>query len=213
MFYAIDADGNRIEPKPKSRAYCPICQAEVTAKCGELKEWHWSHLSLSDCDTWSEGQTKWHRNWKEHWPKECQEVVIGRHRADVKSPNGIVVEFQHSNLSLADVREREDFYGKMIWVFDITDHYEDDKFQFFVKHSPKGTYYTFRWKNAKKFMLSTTKPAFLDYQSDKLFLVKKCYKNEGRSGVRGWGMLVDKADLIKQCGGNLAATIEDMFSV
>ena len=49
------------------------------------------------------------------FPDDWQEVTIGNHRADVKTPHG-VIEFQASSISSAEVQEREAFYGKMIWV-------------------------------------------------------------------------------------------------
>jgi hypothetical protein len=41
-----------------------------------------------------------------------------RHIADVKAPHGLVVEFQHSPLSLEEISAREKFYGNMIWIVD-----------------------------------------------------------------------------------------------
>ena len=40
---------------------------------------------------------------------------MGNHRADVKTPRG-VIEFQASSIGSTEVQEREEFYGKMIWV-------------------------------------------------------------------------------------------------
>jgi hypothetical protein len=40
------------------------------------------------------------------------------HRADVKTPTGIVLEFQHSNMTDAERLSREAFYGDMIWILD-----------------------------------------------------------------------------------------------
>jgi len=89
----------------------------VIAKCGDLVVHHWAHRA-ADCDPWSEPETPWHREWKSHAPQHRQEVVIGRHRADVVAPNGVVVEIQHSNIAGGEVRERERFYKRMLWIFD-----------------------------------------------------------------------------------------------
>lgn len=40
------------------------------------------------------------------------------HRADIKTPK-LVIELQHSLISAAMIREREAFYGDMIWLFDL----------------------------------------------------------------------------------------------
>jgi hypothetical protein len=42
------------------------------------------------------------------------------HRADIVGNRGVVVELQHSLISNEDVRAREAFYGKMVWLFDAT---------------------------------------------------------------------------------------------
>ncbi|MGI4796978.1 MAG: hypothetical protein ACRYG8_23585 [Janthinobacterium lividum] len=40
------------------------------------------------------------------------------HRADVKTPTGVVVEFQHSAMTDAERQAREAFYGNLVWVID-----------------------------------------------------------------------------------------------
>lgn len=114
MQFAFDRNKKRVLPSPKAKAVCPVCGAPVIAKCGEIVTWHWSHLT-KDCDPWYEPESAWHRHWKERFPEDWREVVIGKHRADIKTPRG-VVEFQASPISSSDVQERESFYGKMIWV-------------------------------------------------------------------------------------------------
>ena len=37
-------------------------------------------------------------------------------RADVKTPDGLVVEMQNSPIRPQEVRSREDFYGKIVWI-------------------------------------------------------------------------------------------------
>lgn len=77
--------------------------------------WHWAHKSLIDCDPWYEPESQWHVDWKMLFPADCQEVVVGRHRADVKTARG-VIEFQRSHISMAEISEREEFYGDMVWI-------------------------------------------------------------------------------------------------
>lgn len=40
------------------------------------------------------------------------------HRADIKSPTGIVIEIQHSPMTDAERQSREAFYGNLVWVID-----------------------------------------------------------------------------------------------
>lgn len=102
--------------KPGARGECPCCGGELIAKCGEIVSWHWAHIN-ADCDPWSEPETDWHIMWKNCFPVECQEVVVGNHRADVLLGDH-TIEFQHSPISANEIREREDHYARLTWVID-----------------------------------------------------------------------------------------------
>jgi competence protein CoiA len=120
MKFAI-VDGLRCEAQPKLRGECSVCNADVVAKCGVQRIWHWAHVSTSNCDHWWEPETQWHRNWKSEFPEQLQEVrqasLDGEvHIADVKTEDGIVLEFQHSSISLKERISRENFYRQMVWV-------------------------------------------------------------------------------------------------
>jgi hypothetical protein len=85
--------------------------------------WHWSHYRKADCDHWWENETPWHRDWKNRFPVDWQEVIHyadngEKHIADVKTPNGSILEFQHSRISPDERRSREAFYKNLIWVVD-----------------------------------------------------------------------------------------------
>ena len=121
MQFGYDEDKNRIRPSYSGqRATCPLCEGTMVAKCGEIYVWHWQHHFDSNCDPWKEHETEWHREWKAKFPDSWQEVIIesygGKHIADIKTPNGIVIEFQNSSISPSTIRIREEFYEKMIWV-------------------------------------------------------------------------------------------------
>lgn len=119
-------DGTRVEAYPNLKGQCPRCGGEMIAKCGRVKVWHWSHKGQPPCDPWWESETEWHREWKRKFPLECQEIVAHdlatgeMHIADVKTPKGLVIEFQHSPISPEEIRAREAFYGEMIWIVDGT---------------------------------------------------------------------------------------------
>jgi hypothetical protein len=114
MQFALNQSKQRIKPAPKAIGFCPSCGSSLIPKCGQILCWHWSHKTL-DCDPWYEPESEWHRNWKSLFPDDWQEVTMSNHRADVKTPHG-VIEFQASSISSTEVQEREEFYGKMIWV-------------------------------------------------------------------------------------------------
>jgi competence protein CoiA len=113
----------RVEASLGARGVCPLCGSEMIAKCGPRVMHHWAHHRPKDCDPWWENETQWHRDWKNLFPLENREVShIAKdgeiHRADVKTPSGIVVELQHSTMTDTERQSRETFYGNMVWVLD-----------------------------------------------------------------------------------------------
>jgi len=123
MRFALIND-EKTAPQPKLHGHCPHCGEEVISKCGKVKVWHWAHKSREVCDPWWENETEWHRAWKDNFPKEWQEISAldsetgETHIADVKTPHGMVVEFQHSVMPIKEMAARERFYGNMIWIVD-----------------------------------------------------------------------------------------------
>lgn len=116
-------DGESTEPFPKGRGKCPICDSELGAKCGSRVMHHWAHIHQRNCDPWWENETPWHREWKNLYHISCREVshtaIDGEiHRADVKTPSGIIIEFQHSALNDEERIAREKFYDNLVWVLD-----------------------------------------------------------------------------------------------
>lgn len=126
MKYAM-VNGQRQEAHPDLKdkgGKCPGCGRPVIARTGEKNIWHWAHKGRRDCDPWWENETEWHRAWKGKFPADWQEFrqedENGEwHIADVKTHEGWVIEFQHSNLNPDERRARDTFYQpKLIWVVD-----------------------------------------------------------------------------------------------
>ena len=63
MIWAIK-DNVRIRAEPNITANCDVCGKEVISKCGNIKVWHFAHKVSADCDSWSEEETQWHKDWK-----------------------------------------------------------------------------------------------------------------------------------------------------
>lgn len=129
-FATVNAE--RTEAVKGARGACPSCESEVIAKCGTKRINHWAHKGERDCDPWWENETEWHRQWKELFPSSWQEVVQPaangeKHRADVKTENGWVLEFQHSYLAPEERESRNSFYGKLIWIINATRRKTDPK--------------------------------------------------------------------------------------
>lgn len=124
MLIALVND-QRTPASPQLKGLCPGCREPVTARCGQLRTWHWAHVSKKECDSWWE-ETEWHRHWKSQFPLEWQEVIQfdpqsgEKHIADVRTKYGLVVEFQHSPLDEQERLMREAFYKNMIWIVDLS---------------------------------------------------------------------------------------------
>lgn len=131
MKFAL-VNGGKVEASKGAKGQCPSCGSELIAKCGELKVNHWAHKGNRNCDPWWENETEWHRSWKNNFPIEWQEVVHfdesgEKHIADVKTPNGWTLEFQHSFLNPEERHSRNIFYQKLVWVVDGTRRKTDKK--------------------------------------------------------------------------------------
>lgn len=194
MKFAIK-NGERIEAIPNNIGICPICKSEVISKCGDINIWHWSHKNMDDCDSWSSGETLWHREWKNNFPEKNQEVTIKgtlfspkSHRADVKLDNGLVIEFQSSPITSEEITERESFYGDMIWVIKLSKN----------NHiRTTGTYgnnsYSFRWLYPRKSFWYSNRPVYVDIGNE-VILLKKVHHN---IPCGGWGIIIKKESFIK----------------
>jgi len=125
MMYA-NINNGREKPKQTGQcAVCPGCGGEVISKCGEFKIWHWAHKYLVDCNWLRESETEWHRNWKlliEKNGGSVEDTSFSKYPVDGLIGN-IVFEFQHSQISVQEIRERINRAinnGKQIvWVFDF----------------------------------------------------------------------------------------------
>jgi len=212
MKYAL-IDGKKSEPNPRKKGICSFCGSQVIAKCGKYKIWHWAHKSTKDCDSWWEIETDWHRNWKNHFPIEYQEVIHidektgERHIADVKTQNNMVIEFQNSNIHLNEIASRESFYKKMIWIINGNRSDTLDHANFNIS---LNTGYTIESKNPliiKLTWYSTSKifekwsesrmPVFFDFSREEIFWLKSFDKKSKEVIVR----IVSKNEIIEKNGG------------
>lgn len=104
----------------------------------------------------------------------------------------MVIELQHSSISLPDVLKREAFYKNMVWLIDVGSRTEN--FRFRDKISDNGTYYwSFKWKWCPSVWKSSNKVIYLDFCNTKIFQVWKLHDN-------GWGagVWINKEDFIKR---------------
>jgi len=202
---------SRVKATPKKKATCPICKGELVSKCGDVMQWHWAHKSKEDCDSWYEPESNWHRNWKDLFPEECQEVTVGKHRADIKFPSGFVIELQNSSISSGDICNREEFYGEnMIWILNgktlakglnlrkkeliQTDKQIGLNGEIVKSIGRVKQIVTFRWKSPPKSWWSAKRNIYIDL-GDNIFKIKKIHHN---IPCGGWGELMDDMEFISR---------------
>ncbi len=137
MLKAIDENNKRISPEKGKLGFCQLCRQRVRAYCGEINIHHWRHIEIQNCDSWNDGETEWHREWKNEFPDDWQEVIIEKdfekHIADIKTPNNLVLELQNSSISSTTIKIREKFYGKMIWLINANEFKENFRINSQVK--------------------------------------------------------------------------------
>lgn len=216
MRYASQ-EGNIVEAKPGIiNCVCQICNQQVIPKCGTIKVWHFAHVASEDCDSFSEPETEWHLAWKARFPKEYQEVVINNHRADVKLPSGLVVEFQNSPINSEDIIDRESFYGPMLWVLNgdslakgfkvrtpkqsfcckskIKDHFCQSCGSI-CKEELVTSHKNFRWYHPPKSWFSSERTIWIDLNNGTLFKIERLYSNVP---CGGWGYIVSVKDFVEK---------------
>jgi len=197
LLIAIDENDNRVRAIPGRAGRCPVCDTEVIPKCGAIKPWHWAHRTLDTCDTWSEGETDWHLGWKQFVADinpNCVERTITeggkRHRADIDVPRFGVIEIQHSSISAAEIIERENFYGRMIWIFDARDAWRKDRLELCTPIRSGGYRgFTFRWKRGRKTLKYVRRPLWLDLGTTMLRV------DDIDETCSGCGHIVEKDDM------------------
>lgn len=193
MLYAKTFDGTTIKATrelkgQKIKVFCPFCdplnERPLIIKLGEEKRPHFAHPKGAECDSWSSGkETDWHIGWKELVDKKYCEVTIEkngeRHRADIKNKNNLVIELQHSNIDKSNRMDRELFYGDMVWLFDATYLYKNFCLGLACKLKSDVVFYEYTWKWARKWILNTEKPLFLDMGDDLIFYIPNNSFKEG----------------------------------
>ena len=172
------------------------------AACGEILEWHWKHVN-AECDPWSEPESEWHLGWKERFPSEYQEVVVGPHRADVKGPKA-VLEIQKSGIAPEMIREREEFYGEMLWMLKGSDFHE----RFDTNYIGNGMY-EFVWRTPRKTWGVAERRVLIDF--GEIFEIKTI--NTQQTPWQGRGRFVSGVSLYEAVCGKGAPLVEHQWYV
>jgi len=187
MRWAIDESGTTVPPVRGLRGRCPGCGGEmvpVTTSSGAFMD-HWRHLSLEECiESNREPETELHRYWKSFAPVECREKVVRRDgrvkRADIKPrTRGSVIEVQHSPLTLAEVSDRDQFYGPgLVWLWDA------DGRRFEASRVPGADFngypeWRFKMRERLRQAFDTIRTSVIDLGDDLARLIRYPYDDAG----------------------------------
>jgi competence protein CoiA len=127
MKTALTSENRKIKATPDSIGFCQECKKQMIPKCGTKKKWHWSHYANASHELKEDDENDWHLEWQDvvgnslgwdYVEVQMDNASADLHYADVQLPNGLVIEFQHSHISIETIRAREDFYKNMIWILD-----------------------------------------------------------------------------------------------
>jgi competence protein CoiA len=187
MLYALNGEGEKVPAMPRGRAFCPVCGSGVIAKCGSKVARHWAHKHSSACDLWSE-ETAWHVAWKSIIRKDRCEVVLRHggvtHRADIVGNRNTVIELQHSSISPDEIRARERFYGKMVWVFDAAGFFGN------MVLAPIDDYVVIAWYYPRTALLLARKPVYLHLPCGNILKLEHTYPKRRGEPLRAWGRIM-----------------------
>lgn len=131
----------------------------VVGKKGEKVIWHYAHTKGTECRASREMGT-WHHWWQDRVEDDCLEIRMNRdgklHIADMQNGDNTVVEFQKSVISPEIIKEREDFYGDMIWIFCCTELVTKVV-------STSGRFMKLKVTQGSRYFLTAKKRSFLDF--------------------------------------------------
>jgi hypothetical protein len=189
-------EGKLARAEPGCRGLCPECKTGVYARMPAFAIRHWAHFPLPEGETRdcargdAGGMTAWHYAWQnERNDLDLIEVSRDNHRADVVNTDGVVIEFQHSPISPEDVKDREQFWRKGIWVIDGTPH-EDGSIRVELSRlpdqKPDDPYCSFRWSRAPQVLYTAKWPVWIDTGDRGLVQVRAA------GDSRGTGWLADR---------------------
>lgn len=158
MQIAIDDNNLRItasNAKKEKNYKCPVCRGDVILRQGSINIWHFAHKASECVDSWHYDMSDWHLDMQERFPEEQREVVIRHngqtHRADILKED-MVIEFQHSPISMDELKERSMFYNtagyKVAWVFDLTEQYDMGA----IVDYPRNDAIMYKWSNPKRYL-------------------------------------------------------------
>jgi hypothetical protein len=144
----------------------------------------------------------WHDDWQKQFPEAWREVPIGCRIADVRLPDGFVIEFQHAEIHMREIRAREADYGpRMAWVWDATKPAADGRLTLQSGgQDPRRR--SFVWVDGRQAIRVCRNRMYLDLGQGRLLDVRDAKladrRHEGwrRRPLQGWGLLMSAAEFL-----------------
>lgn len=137
---------------------------ELIAKRGDKRIHHYCHKNDVNCQS-SKGKSEFHLYWQSRIKPENLEITMENHRADIKI-NELVIEIQHSVMKKEIIKEREDFYKNLVWIFDVVKH------DFIIINKQKDLI-LFKLTRGSEYFLKAKKKTYLDMDHQGLLEVIK----------------------------------------
>jgi hypothetical protein len=173
---------------------------------------HWAHNPLPDgtlrnCTNDRGEMSEWHLEWQHQRADVTDiEVVRGDHRADVRNPSGIVIEFQNSSIDPEDVAAREAHWSRGVWVVNGTGERDDGSARVTVRRlpdqDPSDPYRSIQWPHAPKLLYRAKWPIWIDVGPDVGLIQVRNF-----DGGRGNGWLVTHEWFITEVVNGRMATL------
>lgn len=148
---------------------CFGCKNKIIAKKGNINIHHFAHSIDTKCIIIrdSDCKTPWHILWQNiAKPEYLEKIIINdekMHIADIVNDENLIIEIQHSNLSVDKIQSRELFYNHMIWILDGTDKINKDNNTCSEKCS---NYFT----TSNNFDIIKVSPRFWNFMKKKKFI-------------------------------------------
>jgi len=197
MIYALSKDNKRLYAKNSGeKATCQFCKSNLISTKTNSNIYYWHHnFGYKNCDSWYKPITEWRHEWLTLFPESWQEVIIRKngtnHISDIKLPNKVILKFQDSETTIKLLKEQEEFFEDLIWIFNcevlgifdikiITKKVLEQSP--YLQVNPFTRIKTKNLWSLKKLLLNHRKPLFLDL-NHKILFIKNIIHDTGNLNI------------------------------
>lgn len=183
MLYAISTTGELIRPSLQEDHATDPYSGQIARGVYTEGQRHW-RLQEGNYDGWAFPDGVWNLEWKLKFPKTLVEISVQgnteKHVADVRTNTGLVLNFQARSLDEKQLKQREVFFGQMLWIFKA-DGWDLELMQNPTRYKttegrdkklPTSDAYgwiKFKSRHSKSVYKACKMPVFLDFGDDSLY--------------------------------------------